>query len=232
MYTAMCSLYVSRILSNASAGRASVRFSDHRTSAVRPQQVQTGSLLQASELLFIAAGVSASTGSIVVKQYTFCGYHDCFLVFFCDIPTLFHNSIAVFVFCFAVSVEACSTGVDQVKESASFFSYAFKVISCSFLNSLRAPVCTNISEDLSSVCEEFHEHHSKTIENVVLCSEDVWLTSSVPVEGCVQHSFCEVTVRIEVCPLSLSLETSCQSIVSDCFFENAGQDYRSRSSTL
>ena len=105
-----------------------------------------------------------------------------------------------------------------MKESASFFSYAFKVISCSFLNSLWAPVCTNVSEDLSSVCKEFHEHHSKTVENVILCSEDVWLTSSVPVEGCVQHSFCEVTVWIEVCPLSLSLETSCQSVVSDCFF--------------
>ena len=105
-----------------------------------------------------------------------------------------------------------------MKESASFFSYAFKVISCSFLNSLWAPVCTNVSEDLSSVCKEFHEHHSKTVENVILCSEDVWLTSSVPVEGCVQHSFCKVTVWIEVCPLSLSLETSCQSVVSDCFF--------------
>ena len=104
-----------------------------------------------------------------------------------------------------------------MKESASFFSYAFKVISCSFLNSLWAPVCTNISEDLSSVCKKFHEHHSKSVENVILCSEDIWLTSSVPVEGCVQHSFCKVTVWIEICPLSLSLETSCQSVVSDCF---------------
>ena len=105
-----------------------------------------------------------------------------------------------------------------MQESTVFFSNAFKIISCSFLNSLRAPVCTNISEDLCSVCEKFHEHHSKSVKNIVLCSQDVWLTCSVPVKGSIQHSFCKVTVRIEVCPLSLSLETSCQSIVSDCFF--------------
>ena len=80
-----------------------------------------------------------------------------------------------------------------------------------------APVCTNISEDLSTSCKKFHEHHSKSVENVVLCSKDVWLTSSVPVERCIQNCLCEVSVRIEVCPLSLSLESSCQSVVSDCF---------------
>ena len=77
---------------------------------------------------------------------------------------------------------------------------------------------TIISEDLCSVCEKFHEHHSKSVKNIVLCSQDVWFTCSVPVKGGVQHSFCKVTVRIEICPLSLSLETGCQSIVSDCFF--------------
>ena len=80
-----------------------------------------------------------------------------------------------------------------------------------------APVCTNISEDLSTSCKKFHEQHSKSVENIVLCSKDVRLTSAIPVEGCVQHSLCEVTVRIEVCPLSLALESSCKSIVSDCF---------------
>ena len=105
-----------------------------------------------------------------------------------------------------------------MKETAGFFCYALKVISCSFLNSLRAPVCTNVSENLCSVCKKFHEQHSKSVKNIVLCSQDVWFTCSVPVKGGVQHSFCKVTVRIEICPLSLSLETGCQSIVSDCFF--------------
>jgi len=193
-------------------------FSDLQNRSKSFDKVQTDHSCRHLSFCFVTAGVSASTEVSVVGHTPFCVIHDCFLVFFCDIPPLFHNSIAVFIFSFAVSIEACSTGVDQVKESASFFCNTFKVISCSFLNSFRAPVCTNVSEDLSSVCKEFHEHHSKTVENVILCSEDVWLTSSVPVEGCVQHSFCEVTVWIEVCPLSLSLETSCQSVVSDCFF--------------
>ena len=104
-----------------------------------------------------------------------------------------------------------------MKESTVLFSNTLEVISCSFLNCLWAPVCTNISENLSTSCKKFHEHHSKSVENVVLCSKDVWLTSSVPVERCIQNCLCEVSVRIEVCPLSLSLESSCQSVVSDCF---------------
>ena len=143
--------------------------------------------------------------------------HDCFLVFFCNIPPLFHNWVAISIFSLSVSIQASSTGVDQMKESASFFGNTLKVISCSFLNCLRAPVCTNISEDLSTSCKKFHEQHSKSVENIVLCSKDVRLTSAIPVEGCVQHSLCKVTVWIEVCPLSLALESSCKSIVSDCF---------------
>lgn len=81
--------------------------------------------------------------------------HDCFLVCLCNIPPLFHNWCSVSFFSLSVSIQALSTGVDQMKESASFFGNTLKVISCSFLNCLRAPVCTNISEDLSTSQKKF-----------------------------------------------------------------------------
>ena len=102
------------------------------------------------------------------------------------------------------------SGVDQVDESAcSLLQCPPARIAGCFLNSLRAPVGTDICEDLCTVGQKFHEQHAKAVENVVLGSQDVRLTCAVPVKGSIQHCLCEVTVRIEVCPLSLSLETGC-----------------------
>ena len=105
-----------------------------------------------------------------------------------------------------------------MNETIRFFCFSFDLISCYSLHSVSAPVCTNISENLSFVCQKFHEQHSKTIQYVVLCCQNVWLSCSVPVEGTVQDCFCKVSVWIEVCPLSLSLESGCNRIVSNCFF--------------
>ena len=62
------------------------------------------------------------------------------------------------------------------------------------------------------------EQHSYAVAGIVLGSYDKCFTDTVPVKRSIEQSFRIVTVRIEVCPLALSLETGCNGIVSQGFF--------------
>ena len=151
-----------------------------------------------------------------------CGIcHDRILIFFCYFIPRFHHCVAISIFCFCICIQTASTGVDQMDKSACILRYTFQIISGSFLNCFWAPVGTNISKHLRAVGKKFHEQHTHTVQNIILCCKNVWLSCSVPVKGSIQHSLREVTVRIEVCPLSLSLESCCDRIVTNFFFFTA-----------
>src|SRR5699024_8272430 len=192
-------------------------FSDLKNRSKTFYKVQTDHGSRHLSLCLESGGESAAAEISVVSCVPGgCG-HNSFLIFLSYVPPFFHNSVSVFIFCLSVGIQTACAGVDQMDETAVFFCNAFKVISCYSLNSVRAPVCTNICEHLRAVGKEFHEHHSETVQYVVLCCQDVGLSCAFPVKGSIQHSLREVSVGIEVCPLSLTLETSCQSIVSDRF---------------
>ena len=106
-------------------------------------------------------------------------------------------------------------------KSAALLCNALKLIACGFLYGFGAPVCTHICKYLSTVCEQFHKQHSKTVENIVFCSENVRLSCTVPVKRCVQHSLGEVAVGVEVCPLTLTLEACGDSVMTYRFFLTA-----------
>ena len=48
-------------------------------------------------------------------------------------------------------------------ETAVFFCNAFDIIAGSFLDSFRAPVSTNVCENLCTVGQQFHEQHTKAV---------------------------------------------------------------------
>ena len=82
----------------------------------------------------------------------------------------------------------------------------------------RAPIGTYVRENLCTVSQQMAEEHSYSVAGIIFSSQYVSFTNTVPVERSIQQGFREVTVRVEVRPLTLSLETSRNSIVTKCFF--------------
>ena len=86
------------------------------------------------------------------------------------------------------------------------------------LHSFRAPICTNVREHLSTTSHQIAKQHSYSVASIILCSQYVCLANTVPVECTTHQCFCEVAIRLPVCPLALSLETASYCIVADSFF--------------
>ena len=85
-------------------------------------------------------------------------------------------------------------------------------------HSFRAPISTYVRENLCTISQQMAEEHSYSVAGIIFSSQYVSFTNTVPVERSIQQGFREVTVRVEVRPLTLSLETSRNSIVTKCFF--------------
>ena len=62
------------------------------------------------------------------------------------------------------------------------------------------------------------EEHRHTVQEIILRSEDICLTRTVPVERSAHHRLREVEVRLIVSPLTLSLDTCSDGIMSDSLF--------------
>ncbi len=96
--------------------------------------------------------------------------------------------------------------------------YAGELFAGDTAHSFGAPVSAHVGELLSAVCEQMSEEHGDAVACIVLCGEHICLAYAVPVERCVHQGFGEVTVGVEVSPLTLSLETSGYGVVSEGFF--------------
>ena len=189
-------------------------------------QIQTNHGSRHLSLGLKSGGESAATEIAVISCTPFGSCHDSFLILFCYIVPFFHHSVTVLILAYATGIQTAGTGVDQVDNTVSISCMTFQLISGNTLYGFAVPACTNIGKHLSSVGQQVHEQHAKTIQYVVLCSQNKRLSCSVPVEGSIQHSLREVTVRFVVCPLSLTLETTADSVVSNSLFLAAFRQVR------
>ena len=82
------------------------------------------------------------------------------------------------------------------------------------LDGLRTPVSPNIREYLRAVGQQVPHKHGRAVERVVLGGEDRWLPAAIPVEVGVEEGLGKVSVRHPVGPLTLSLKTSGDGVVS------------------
>ena len=94
----------------------------------------------------------------------------------------------------------------------------FQLIACHTLHRLRAPVGPHIAEDRRRVRHQVPQQHRRTVQAVVLRRHHKRLADPVPVERRAQDRFHEVSVRHEVRPLSLTLETGRNCIIPISFF--------------
>ena len=99
-------------------------------------------------------------------------------------------------------------------ESACLLCSALQLIARGLAHRFRAPICTHIRKNLGSIGQKLHEKHAQTVQHIIFRSQNIGLSCPVPVEGSVQHGLREITVGIEIRPLSLSLKTGGDGVVS------------------
>src|SRR5574344_2675293 len=100
-----------------------------------------------------------------------------------------------------------------MNKSARLFCFADKSISRNSLYRFRRPICSDVGENLRAVGKKFAEHHRHAVKRIVFGSKHERLSLSVPIKRRIKHTFREITVRIEVRPLSLPLKTAAKSVM-------------------
>ena len=108
-----------------------------------------------------------------------------------------------------------------MQETACLLCDALQLIAGCFLDGIRTPVCTNICEYLCAAGKKLHKQHTKAVESIILCCQNIRLSCAVPVKGRIAECLGEITVWIEIGPLSLSLETCGNGIMSNCLLFSA-----------
>ena len=156
---------------------------------------------------------SAATEVVPVGRHPLRVLKATLLVLLGHLPERLHNRIAFSVRALSAAVHSRSPGVDEVDDSRGGLAGEF--LAGHPLDSLRAPVRPHVGEDLRTVGQQVRHQHSRTIERVVLRRENRRLPASVPVEVGVQKGLGEVPVRHPVRPLTLSLETSGDGVVTE-----------------
>ena len=86
------------------------------------------------------------------------------------------------------------------------------------LYGLGAPIGADVGEHHTAVGQQVTEEHRHAVQEVVLRSQRIGLTRSVPVERGTHQRLGEVEVGLVVCPLALSLHTGSNGVVADGFF--------------
>ena len=97
-----------------------------------------------------------------------------------DIPPFLHRALSVLIGCDAGRVKASGTGVYKVDYTVLGNSLG-SVAGCLF-DRLGAPICADVGEYLRTVGEQLHEHHSETVERIVLRCENVRFACAVPIK--------------------------------------------------
>ena len=86
------------------------------------------------------------------------------------------------------------------------------------LNSFGTPVGTYVGKYLSCIRNQFSEQHCYAVQRVVFSCHNECFANTVPVERSIQYCFGKVTVWHKVGPLALSLKSSRNGVMSQCFF--------------
>jgi len=81
----------------------------------------------------------------------------------------------------------------------------------------RAPERPDVREDGSRIGQQMTEQHGNAVEGVVFRSQHKSFAQSIPVKGRAKQGFTEVSVGQKVSPLTLSLKTSGNGVVTKGF---------------
>ena len=166
----------------------------------------------------IAGAISSAAEVTKVSIGPSGGVHALLDVFIRHLPPGLHDVVAILIGDFAAGIDALSTAVDEVEETIRFFGVAFDVITSDALDARARPIGTDIGEDGSAAIKEALEEHADGVKGVIFGSEGIGLSRSDPVEGAVEDCLREVAVRIEVGPLTLTLEATDNRVVAKGFF--------------
>lgn len=112
----------------------------------------------------------AAAAEVVAVSRIPCGSLEASVyVLVCHLPEVLHHRLALCVGSCARAIECCSARVDEVDNTVG--SHTGEFLAGYALNSLGAPVCAHVREDLCSAREQVVEEHSHAVASVVLGSE-------------------------------------------------------------
>ena len=140
--------------------------------------------------------------------------HNSLLVLFRHLIPGLHDAVALRILCLSAGIQTGCAGVNQMDKSARLLCNPLQLIAGGLLHRLGTPVSTHISENLSTIGQQLHKQHAQTVQHIVLRGQNIRLSGPIPVKGGIQHGLGEVTVRVEVGPLPLSLEACGDGIVT------------------
>ena len=115
-----------------------------------------------------------------------------------------------------VAVQSGGTGVDEVHDAV--LGQTFHGVAGHALHSGGAPVGADVGEAGSATRQLVQQKHAHAVHGIVFRGEGNSLTRAVPVEGAVEEGFGHIAVRVEVRPVTLSLETAANGIEAHAFF--------------
>ena len=165
-----------------------------------------------------ARGEAAAAEIAVVGRAPLHVFHDRLLVGVGHIVPFLDGGSAALVERTAVGVHACRARVDQMDKSARILRVSLNFIACYALDRCLGPIGAHVGENLRTVGEQLHEQHAKPVERVVFGGEHVGLARAVPVKGGVEDRFGKIGVGVEVGPLTLTLKSCGDCVVSRCLF--------------
>ena len=163
-----------------------------------------------------AAGEAAAAEILTVCGDPGDGIQALLSFFFADFPEMFHNGIAVFIAHLTGGVGSSGAGVDQVDQTR--FRH---IITGNALDCFLTPEGTDVGEALRSAGQQVTEQHGNAVESIVFRGKDHGFTDPVPVEGGVEDRFHEVAVGHVIGPLTLSLKTAGNGVMTAGFFHKA-----------
>ena len=136
-----------------------------------------------------------------------------------DLPERFHYWFAINGL-LPGAVECGCPGVDEVYDAARSCSRQF--VTGDALDRGRAPVRSDVREDLRSIRQQMTEQHAQSIQRIIFCCYDKRLPDAVPVKRRIQDRFKEVAVRVVIRPLPLALKSTGNGVVAKRLFTESG----------
>ena len=126
---------------------------------------------------------------------------------------LLHAGLAIGTGGLHVAVQSSGAGVDKVHDTVG--SVALHGVAGHALDGLGGPVGTDVGEAGSLPRQLVQKKHANAVHGIVLRSEGNSLTRAVPVEGAVDNRLRHIAVRVEIRPVTLTLEATANGVETE-----------------
>ena len=167
---------------------------------------------------FKAGGITAATEIAQIGIVPGGVFHNGLGVLLGDLIPGLERGIAICILSRAVCIQTACAGVDQMDKAVCLGSLALEVIARAALDSITAPIGTDVGKHLCAIGQQLHKQHADAVEHVVLGGQNIGLSRAVPVKRGVEHSLGKVAVGIEVRPLTLTLKSCGDGVMTNGFF--------------